>query len=238
MPTGDQLKSEPEWGAQFVPPNLKAFVAQLEAYYDPSVVNVGAYGDYRHLKGYHRSRRWIRESRYCTNDSYSVTETQGNRSGGDENAISGVDLILGQARSTQVWERVNVAKQQGRLPFLRENKLERSPWHNHFGIDRGYSNGDFAYFFAVITGQADPHEGTVVMNIEMPALRNGAEGVDVVTAQALLGARGFTTALDGEFGPHTEAQTRTMQQQFGAESVDGIWGPETWTIAITGEDRL
>jgi peptidoglycan hydrolase-like protein with peptidoglycan-binding domain len=121
---------------------------------------------------------------------------------------------------------------------VRECKLERSPWHVHLGFDRSYSNGNFNYLFTVITGQGDPTEGTVALNLDLPELRNGAEGAHVVTAQALLGARGFPTELDGEFGPNTEHQTRAMQTTYGAESVDGVWGPETWTIAITGEDRL
>lgn len=238
MVTEAQLKSEPEWGAQYVAPKMREFVGRLEGYYDPHQINIGAYGNIRHLKGYHRSRRWIRESRYCTNHKYSITETQGNKSGGDDNAISGVDIVVGQARSTAIWERVNFARQHGRLPYVRENKLERSPWHVHLGIDRAYSNEDLTTLFLIITGQDDPREGNVSLILDMPALRNGSEGVHVITAQSLLTARGMPTELDGEFGAHTEAQTRAMQQTYGAESVDGIWGPETWTIAITGEDRL
>lgn len=238
MPTKAELEAESCWRAQFVPDNLKVFVGRLEAYYDPHQVNVGAYGDYRHLKGYHRSRRWIKQSRFAASRSYSVTETDGNRTGGDDDAISGVDLIVGQQRSTQIFERVNYAKQHGRLPYLRQVLLERDPWHVHFSIDRGYSNGDFTRLFLIITGQDDPQEGRVSFHIDMPALRQGDEGGNVVTAQALLHARGFPTEIDGEFGPDTDTQTRRMQQQYDAESVDGIWGPETWTIAITGEDRL
>lgn len=238
MPTPEQLKSEVVWRAQFVPENLRAFVARLEAYYDPGAVNIGAYGDYRHLKGYHRSRRWIRESVHCTNHKYSISETSGNRSGGDDDAISGLDIVVGQQRSQEIWTRVNYAREHGKLPYLRECKLERDPWHVHFGIDRGHSNGDFTKLFLIVTGQDDPQEGLVSFNLDMPSLRQGDEGSNVVTAQALLAARGHATDIDGQFGPHTDEQTRALQQQYGAESVDGIWGPETWTIAITAEDRL
>lgn len=238
MVTEAQLKREPAWDAQYVAPKMREFVGRLEGYYDANQINIGSYGDVRHLKGYHRSRRWVQVSIHCTNHSYSVTETQGNRSGGDENAISGVDIVVGQERSTAIWTRVNFARQHGRLPYVIENKLERSPWHVHLGIDRAYSNADLTQLFLIITGQDDPREGTVSLNLDMPELRTGAEGVHVITAQSLLVARGFPTELDGDFGPHTETQTRAMQQTYGAESIDGIWGPETWTIGITGEDRL
>lgn len=238
MPTEAQLKSEPEWNAQYVPPNLLNFVERLEAYYEPHQINIGSYGDYRHLRGYHRSRRWIRESRYCTDSRYSVVETYGNKNGGANDAISGVDIVVGQAQSRIIWARVHAAKQRGRLPYVLEILLERAPWHVHLGFDRAYSNGDFTELFLIITGQDDPREGLVSLNLEMPTLRNGSEGTHVITAQSLLCARGMPTELDGEFGAHTEAQTRAMQQTFGAEAIDGIWGPETWTIAITGEDRL
>lgn len=73
--------------------------------------------------------------------------------------------------------------------------------------------------------------------IDLPVLRTGAQGGHVTTMQHLLGARGHATAVDGYFGPDTETKTRAMQTQYGAENVDGVWGPETWTIGITGEDR-
>lgn len=238
MVTEAQLKSEPEWGAQYVAPKMREFVGRLEAYYDANQINIGAYGDIRHLKGYHRSRRWIRESRYCTNHRYSISETAGNRNGGDDNAISGVDIVVGQAQSRIIWARVHSAKQRGRLSYVRELLLERSPWHVHLGIDRAWSNADLTELFLIITGQDDPREGLVNLSLDMPVLQNGSEGAHVLTAQSLLCARGMQTQLDGEFGAHTEAQTRLMQQTYGAEAIDGIWGPETWTIAITGEDRV
>lgn len=237
MPTEAELKSEQVWRDQFVPPNLNKLVAQLEQYYDPGVINIGAYGDYRHLRGYHRSRHWILRSRFCTNDSYSVTETIGNRSGGDGNWISGVDIVVGYTRSSQIYERVSLARQRGILRWIRELKLERDPWHVHVGIDRAHANDNHDDLFAVITGRP-PQGGTYVdINMNLPVLRQGSEGGDVVTVQSLLTARGHATKLDGGFGPHTHEQTLAMQRQYGAEAVDGVWGPETWTIGVTGEDR-
>ncbi len=70
----------------------------------------------------------------------------------------------------------------------------------------------------------------------LPQIKQGATGAHVRTAQALATARGHTTAIDGDFGPKTKAATEAMQRAYGAEEVDGIWGPETWTIGITGKD--
>lgn len=238
MPTYEQLRSEQVWLDQVVPPALQSLATRLESFYDVGVTNIGVYGDSRHVKGYHRSRAWILSSRFCANRTYSVTETVGNRTGGNSNWISGLDLTLGYTRSHAVWERVNTVRQRGRLSYLRQVLLERDPWHVHFSIDRAHANANHDELFAVITGEPSHGGGRVNFNVEMPVLRLGSEGADVVTAQSLLGARGHATDVDGEFGPRTEEQTKAMQSRYGAEKVDGVWGPETWTIGITGEDRL
>lgn len=237
MPTPEELRREEVWSDQFVPSNLRVLVEQLEWHFFPDATNIGAYGDYRHLRGYHRSRNWILHSRYCNNRTYSVVETEGNRSGGNGNWISGVDLKLGYSESLAVWERINLARQNGLIPYVRQNLLERDPWHVHLSLDRAYADADHSTLFAVIIGVTPPEGTDVELNLKMPTLRRGAEGGNTVTAQGLLCARGFATALDGNFGPDTEEKTKAMQSHYGAESVDGIWGPETWTIAITGEDR-
>ncbi len=78
--------------------------------------------------------------------------------------------------------------------------------------------------------------------------RNDAQATadaQVKSAQALINARmGFVPGTstwvvpDGFFGPKTEAATKTMQHLFQAEMVDGVWGPETWTIGVTGQDLV
>jgi Putative peptidoglycan-binding domain-containing protein len=237
MPTYRQLEEESAWRAQFVPPNLKTLAANLEAYFEPGIVNVGVYGDNRHLKGYHRSRRWIQNSRYCSNRFYSVSETAGNRNGGNENWISGLDLVVGRVVASVVTARLNVARQHGRIPYVTQVLLERDPWHVHVSIDRAHADDDHTELYRIITGASEPKGKLVELDIQLPELREGSEGGHVCTAQALLVARGFPTTVDGEFGPDTNEKTLAMQRQYGAEGIDGIWGPETWTIAITGEDK-
>lgn len=238
MPGYERLEKESVWRNQFVPPNLTKLVRQLDAHFDVAATSIGAFGDHRHLKGYHRSRNWILQSLHCTNRGYSVTETAGNRSGGNGNWISGVDIAVGYEWSLSVWERVNKARQRGHIAYVRQALLERDPWHVHLSLDRAHANDNHGVLFGVIIGNGAALEREVKLDLSLPELRHGSESKHVLTAQGLLIARGFETALDGDFGPDTQKKTLAMQQHFGAEAVDGIWGPETWTIAITGEDKL
>jgi len=84
--------------------------------------------------------------------------------------------------------------------------------------------------------QPDPTPGTdwtTEMIMSLPTLAKGASGQPVRNLQALLGANGHTTGVDGSFGPLTFAAVRAFQQQHRL-SVDGIVGRHTWTTLITG----
>jgi hypothetical protein len=61
-----------------------------------------------------------------------------------------------------------------------------------------------------------------------PTLQWGSEGQAVVDLQARLTALGYATgAIDGRFGPLTDAAVRQFQSDRGPV-VDGIVGPRTW----------
>ena len=64
-----------------------------------------------------------------------------------------------------------------------------------------------------------------------PLVRKGDQQHPVKTLQYLLGARGHGVAVDGIFGPRTDAAVRAFQQQKGL-AVDGIVGPNTWSALI------
>jgi peptidoglycan hydrolase-like protein with peptidoglycan-binding domain len=64
-----------------------------------------------------------------------------------------------------------------------------------------------------------------------PLVRRGHQDHPVKTLQYLLRARGHTVAVDGIFGPKTDAAVRAFQQQKGL-AVDGIVGPNTWSALI------
>lgn len=134
-------------------------------------------------------------------------------------------------------------------------------WHIHFSFFRSKC-GDFWGMWALLTvlmgwtvsqwratlpatpvdpaptpkPAPSPTDWTSAVINTLPTLRRGSNGADVRTAQALLCARGYTTKIDGDFGSDTETETKRMQRAYGAEGVDGIWGPETWTIALVRKD--
>jgi hypothetical protein len=68
---------------------------------------------------------------------------------------------------------------------------------------------------------------------EWNTYRQGDRGPAVFAIQYLLMAENYSLAVDGIFGPETEATVKSFQ---GAEglSVDGIVGPNTWTALIHG----
>lgn len=238
MLTYEQLRSEEVWRNQVVPPELKRLARDLEEYFDRSKTNIGTAGDNRHVRGYHRSRNWILHSKFCKDRTYSVSESSGNKVGGDGDWVSAIDLVIGEARARTVAHRVDVARKRGQVRYVREILLERDPWHVHLSLDRAYANSNHDQLFRVITGVEPVGSAQVNVTVKMPVLQQGSQGGHVHTAQCLLVARGFATANDGDFGPDTHRQTMAMQKRYGAEKVDGVWGPETWTIAISGEDRV
>ena len=61
-----------------------------------------------------------------------------------------------------------------------------------------------------------------------PTVKNGSKGDAVKGLQNALNARGYDAgAVDGVFGPATEAAVRSFQSNVGLDE-DGIVGPNTW----------
>ena len=69
-----------------------------------------------------------------------------------------------------------------------------------------------------------------------PIVRHGDTDHPVRTLQHLLRAYGQNVAVDGIFGPRTEAAVRTLQASAGI-GVDGIVGPQTWPRVIVQVKR-
>ncbi|MDT0447359.1 glycoside hydrolase domain-containing protein [Streptomyces johnsoniae] len=67
-----------------------------------------------------------------------------------------------------------------------------------------------------------------------PMIQNGSSGEAVSRLQrALTAARGSTLAVDGQFGPNTEAAVRSYQSSRQLDA-DGIVGPQTWAALQSG----
>lgn len=237
MPTLEELASEQVWRDEYVPSALNQLRAMLLDYYSWSTWRIGTIGDKNHLSGYHRSRNWIQNSRFCKNRSYSVTETPGNRNGGDGRAIAAMDISTTETLARAIHARLEGARQSGLLSHVRQVILESNPWHVHISFDRGALAFDPHPIFSIITGTLYGGGKLVTVKATMPELRQESRGAHVSTWQTLANLRGAQLNVDGEFGPLTDAATREVQRRYGAESVDGIVGPETWAIGLAGEDQ-
>jgi len=64
-----------------------------------------------------------------------------------------------------------------------------------------------------------------------PVVRKGDQNHPVRTLQDLLRARGHSVAVDGIFGPATDAAVRAFQQEKHL-AVDGVVGPITWAALV------
>jgi len=69
-----------------------------------------------------------------------------------------------------------------------------------------------------------------------PLVEEGDKNHPVQTLQHLLRARGNTVAVDGIFGPRTEAAVRAFQTSKGL-TADGLVGPHTWGALILQVSR-
>ena len=94
---------------------------------------------------------------------------------------------------------------------------------------------------AVPEPEQEPVPTATTCIISLPQLKNGATGIAVKNAQAMLIARGYPCGgrvlagretADGEFGPTTERSVKSFQGQNKLQA-DGIIGAATWKALIT-----
>jgi peptidoglycan hydrolase-like protein with peptidoglycan-binding domain len=69
-----------------------------------------------------------------------------------------------------------------------------------------------------------------------PVIKSGSNGHPIKTLQFLLRARGHSVAIDGVFGPNTEAAVKAFQASHGV-AADGIVGPVTWVALVVQVKR-
>lgn len=176
MPTYDQLDNEAAWRAEFAAPALQELGDRLRLHWPGA--EIGIRGNNVHLRGYHRSRRWIKESRFCENHSYSVSRTPGDKTGGDSNWACAMDFGgISQSELHAVCKRLDAAVRAGRLEKITEwygnfggddrvdgwdnisNRVASSDsshlTHLHMSFDRGRANEDHSDVLAVLIGEDD-----------------------------------------------------------------------------------
>lgn len=74
----------------------------------------------------------------------------------------------------------------------------------------------------------------VIVSVSVPQLQNGASGQSVRSVQILLNQKFSASpplAVDGEFGPATEATVKEFQTVHHV-TVDGVVGPQTWGVLL------
>lgn len=83
------------------------------------------------------------------------------------------------------------------------------------------------------TGRLDPFTLALLGRVSWPrrTLVQGDTGAEVERLQWALDAQGSSLAVDGVFGPLTEAAVRAFQQSAGIP-VDGVVGPLTWEAIL------
>jgi hypothetical protein len=175
VPTYAELDREVWWGREYAPPTLAFLAHSVRTYFGLASGAVGIKGDNRHLRGYHRSRAWIQNSRYCTNRVYSVSRTPGDRHGGDPNWLSALDVSAPPRILLPMCRRLDTAVRSGRLEKVTEwygnmdgdtrvdgydniaNRLAASDsshlYHLHASLDRGRAGETHLDLYLILTGQ-------------------------------------------------------------------------------------
>src|SRR5262245_20401801 len=120
MATLAQLQAEVYWRNEFMPPELQLLASRLRAFFKVGADAIGAKGDENHLRGYHRSRNWILRSAYCTNRTYSVVETRGNRVGGNSDWLAALDITIPREQLLVMCRNLDDAVRSGRLEKVTE----------------------------------------------------------------------------------------------------------------------
>lgn len=229
MPTYAQLGDEQAWRDEFAAPALVALAAALHGRYPAA--EIGIRGDNDHLRGYHRSRRWIKESAFCTNRTYSVSRTAGDVSGGNSNWACALDFGgIPQAELHAVCKRLDAAVRAGRLEKITEwygnfggddrvdgydniaNRLASSDsshlTHLHMSFDRGRANEDHSDLLAILIGDEMSWDETLPLPAaEFPELQGQTSE-----------KAGLLLAWTAARGRRLEVQIAEMKTKLGALS--------------------
>jgi hypothetical protein len=178
VPTYLQLGSEPEWGAQYVPPAMETeLLRPLRAFFNLGPALIGAPGDNNHLYGRHRSYEWAVSSRFCTDRTYGTTDRRDQ--GGDRNWYRGFDVGITGQPLYDASRRMDQLVRSGKAPGVAEwfgtydgrtvvGWFEGRPsssdtshlWHLHGGVWNEAANDPalMKLLYLTITGQTTEEE--------------------------------------------------------------------------------
>ncbi|MFW6692306.1 peptidoglycan-binding protein [Streptomyces sp. MAR4 CNX-425] len=90
---------------------------------------------------------------------------------------------------------------------------------------------NWTYYMELVRGGSDSGDG--ISFTSYPTVKRGASGAHVKAVQTLLKAQSFDPgAVDGQFGPATEAAVTAFQTSRKL-AADGVVGPRTWTALLS-----
>lgn len=194
---------DPWYRAETIAPAMQDLIDRLRMFFNVPAINLGSKGDLNHMRGGHRSYNFIKNSPFCTNRTYTVSRTPGDRSGGaDHDWLAAMDISLEDARLIPMCKRIDEAVRSGEFEFITEwygnddgdnrvdgydniaNVISSSDsshlWHAHLTIDRGFLNNAAAMekLYWMLTGQEedmDPNKDPVYLHKEVtiPGLTSG-----------------------------------------------------------------
>lgn len=172
-------ESDPWYQKEYATPELRWFAFALADAFGAPDSAVGIKGNRTHYRGGHRSRWFILKSPYCTNRSYTVSRTPGDRTGGDGNELAALDLTLPTDKLITLCRRLDAALRSGQFEGVTEwygntdgdqrvdgfdniaNRVASSDpthlWHVHITFDRGvlHNRAFFERLLDTLTGDED-----------------------------------------------------------------------------------
>ncbi len=176
------LRAETWWNREVEPPALDWLADNLCTHFGRPRTAAGIKGDNRHLNGSHRSQEWLKNSRYCTNRTYTV---QSGLSAEQARWCVGLDFNPGSTDlMLTICKRLDRAVRAGQIEEVTEwygntdgdsrvdgyNNIRDAVatsdsshlWHLHVSISRRHANdmGVMRRILAILTGAGPVAEST------------------------------------------------------------------------------
>jgi hypothetical protein len=126
MPSYPVLEREAAWYDEYTTAAMKEFTRTMTVAFAGTQVWTKGDNSPGHMRGAHRSRRWIKTSQHCTNRTYTVTAPDDLL--GDQNAIAGADWAAPRAVLIPACQRLDAAVRAGQFE-------EISEWYGNLGGD-------------------------------------------------------------------------------------------------------
>lgn len=249
MPTMAQLEADIWWPREINAPGLVKLGTALCLFYDlpPSSIGIRGDGSAGHLRGYHRSRGFLINSQWATNRTYSVTETAGNRGGGDNRWCCALDFTCPTSVLLPVCKRLDAAVRAGELEKVTEwygnldgdtrvdgynnieNRVASSDsshlWHLHMSFDRGRAGDDHTDVFNILTQGGTMALWEPSIHEAVNAIVNGSVDKGYITGDEGLSEPG------GSVGPARAHNLRTIN-----ERLDVLLARPTSSVVLSPAD--